>query len=293
MKLLLAASDLRDGERATTFVNAWLPRKKRSLYVVHVIEPPGVLRDLAQTIFTDWKQRSMAKGRHLVDRLAAALVFRGSAARGVVLEGHAKTTLVQFICDHGIETTVVAPRTTVRAKRFLLGSVSEAILHQSPTSVVIVRAAQQLSKRRAILIGIDGSADAQKAAKFVLALHLPPACLTILVHVEEPPDSLLDRMSRSSLDIPLAIQRAKDARRRRVRADLNRIGRLFSMRGHRVKQVIIEGLPAVQILALANQYHTDLIVVGSRGLSGFERYALGSVSSKVARHAGCSVLVVK
>jgi nucleotide-binding universal stress UspA family protein len=65
------------------------------------------------------------------------------------------------------------------------------------------------------------------------------------------------------------------------------------MRGHPVKQVIIEGSPAVQILALADQYRTDLVVVGSRGLSGFERYALGSVSSKVARHAGCSVLVVK
>jgi nucleotide-binding universal stress UspA family protein len=292
MKLLLPAADSRDGERATTFLNAWVPRKKRSLFVVHVIEPPGVLRDLAQTIFTDWKQRSMAKGRHMVDRLAGALISRGSAARGVVLEGNAKTTLVQFIRDHGIETTIVAPRTTFRAKRFLLGSVSEAILHQSPTSVVIARASQS-SKRRAVLIGIDGSADAQKAAAFVLTLHLPPASLIILVHVEEPPDSVLDRMSRSSLDIPVAIQRAKDARKKRVRADLDRIGRRFRTRGHTIKQVIIEGLPALEILELARHYHTDLIVLGSRGLSSFERYALGSVSSRVARHAGCSVLVVK
>jgi len=291
MKLLLAAADSQDGELAAKFVEAWFPTKKRSLYVVHVIEPPGVLSDLAHTIFTDWKQHAMKKARRLVGRLAGPFTSQTSTARGVVLEGNPKTTLLQFISDHRIDTTIVSPRTTSRAKRYLLGGVSEAILHNSPTSILIVRAGRERSKRRVILVGLDGSPDAQKAARHLLRLHLPARCRIILVHVEEPPDSVLDRMSRSSLDIPLAIQRAKEARNRRVRGYLNEMEKVFKTRGHTVEQVIIEGLPAVQILALANRYHTDLIVLGSRGLNRFERYTLGSVSSNVARHADCSVLV--
>jgi nucleotide-binding universal stress UspA family protein len=293
MKLLLAAADSEDGERASTFVNAWLAREKRVLYVVHVIQAPGILSDLAQTIFTDWKQHAMKEARRLVERLAEPLTSRMSTARGVVLQGDAKAALLQFISDHGIQTTILAPHATSRAKRFLLGSVSEAILHHSPSSVFIVRPPRRTSKRRVVLIGLDGSANAQKAARYVLSLHLSPPSLIVLAYVEEPPDSLLDRMARSSPDIPIAIERAKTARNRRVRADMNRMEMSFKGRGYRVEQVIMEGPAAVQLLTLANRYHVDVIVLGCRGLSKFERYTLGSVSSKVARHAGCSVLVVK
>ena len=43
----------------------------------------------------------------------------------------------------------------------------------------------------------------------------------------------------------------------------------------------------------AEQRRIDLIVVGSRGLGGFKRMLLGSVSSGVLNHASCSVLVVR
>lgn len=56
---------------------------------------------------------------------------------------------------------------------------------------------------------------------------------------------------------------------------------------------IASGDPAAEIIRLANIHKAELIVIGSRGLSGIDRVLQGSVSSDVIEQAGCSVLVVK
>ncbi|MGH2824892.1 MAG: universal stress protein [Thermoleophilaceae bacterium] len=54
-----------------------------------------------------------------------------------------------------------------------------------------------------------------------------------------------------------------------------------------------EGDPAKVILDVAQEQNADLIVVGARGLTGLERFLLGSVSSKLSHHAPCSVMIVR
>lgn len=51
--------------------------------------------------------------------------------------------------------------------------------------------------------------------------------------------------------------------------------------------------PSSEILKLANGGEYDLVMMGSRGLSALKSALMGSVSSKVAKEAKCSVLVVK
>nr|WP_211175875.1 universal stress protein [Brasilonema sp. UFV-L1] len=55
----------------------------------------------------------------------------------------------------------------------------------------------------------------------------------------------------------------------------------------------VTGDPAEEIIRLANIYKADLIIIGSRGLTGLKRIVQGSVSSQVVEEANCSVLVVK
>jgi nucleotide-binding universal stress UspA family protein len=47
------------------------------------------------------------------------------------------------------------------------------------------------------------------------------------------------------------------------------------------------------IVQAAISHNIDLIVLGSRGLSGFKKLLVGSVSSAVVNHAHCSVLVAR
>lgn len=56
---------------------------------------------------------------------------------------------------------------------------------------------------------------------------------------------------------------------------------------------IVTGDPAEEIVRLAKIHKADLIVLGSRGLTGMKRILLGSVSSQIVEDAPCSVLVVK
>ena len=47
------------------------------------------------------------------------------------------------------------------------------------------------------------------------------------------------------------------------------------------------------IVQAASSHNIDLIVIGSRGLGGFKKLLIGSVSAAVVNHAHCSVLVVR
>jgi nucleotide-binding universal stress UspA family protein len=57
-----------------------------------------------------------------------------------------------------------------------------------------------------------------------------------------------------------------------------------------VERRVVSGGPAARLLDAARD--ATLIVVGRRGLGGFRRLLLGSVSDHVARHAPCPVVVM-
>ena len=56
---------------------------------------------------------------------------------------------------------------------------------------------------------------------------------------------------------------------------------------------IISGSAREAILDEAEKWDADLIVLGSHGYSGWQRFLLGSVSHAVATHAHCSVEIVR
>ena len=63
--------------------------------------------------------------------------------------------------------------------------------------------------------------------------------------------------------------------------------------GFSVTTAIEQGNPKVVIIDSATQWSPDLIVVGSHGRKGLDRFLMGSVSEAVSRHARCSVQIVR
>jgi nucleotide-binding universal stress UspA family protein len=62
--------------------------------------------------------------------------------------------------------------------------------------------------------------------------------------------------------------------------------------GLKVKRYVRVGDAAQALLEVADEVGGDVIVVGSRGMTGASRFLLGSVPNKVSHHANCHVLIV-
>lgn len=73
----------------------------------------------------------------------------------------------------------------------------------------------------------------------------------------------------------------------------DRAAKTLSAAGFRVSTSVAAGDARSIILETAAAWHADMIVLGSHGRKGLERFFLGSVSEAVARHAPCSVQIVR
>jgi nucleotide-binding universal stress UspA family protein len=74
---------------------------------------------------------------------------------------------------------------------------------------------------------------------------------------------------------------------------LKRVVDTLASQGVTAKTVLENGHVVDKILETAESIGADLIVLGSRGRHGATRLFLGSISSKIAEHAKCDVLIVK
>lgn len=62
---------------------------------------------------------------------------------------------------------------------------------------------------------------------------------------------------------------------------------------NKVETHVLEGNPAEMIVDFAKHHEADLVVMGSRGLSGFKELLLGSVSHYVVQKSPCPVFIIK
>ena len=137
----------------------------------------------------------------------------------------------------------------------------------------------------AIVVGTDGSPGAEAAVHEAIELVGGSGVAVHLV-CAYPGQSALERIGMTARQEPADL--------RGVAADvLARDERRFVEAGFTVEKHTREGDPAHVIIDVATEQDADLIVVGARGTTGLRRFMLGSVSSKLAHHAPCSVLIVR
>jgi nucleotide-binding universal stress UspA family protein len=74
---------------------------------------------------------------------------------------------------------------------------------------------------------------------------------------------------------------------------VNEASQALRSAGFSVTTRVVQSEARTGILDIAAEWRADLIVLGSHGRKGLRRFLLGSIAESVARHAQCSVLVVR
>jgi nucleotide-binding universal stress UspA family protein len=78
--------------------------------------------------------------------------------------------------------------------------------------------------------------------------------------------------------------------RQRGKDNLEELAKSFDLE---VETIFAEGDPGHEIVRVAEELNADLVVLGTHGLTGLKRIAIGSVAEFVGRHAPCAVFTVR
>ena len=147
-----------------------------------------------------------------------------------------------------------------------------------------------LSKK--ILVAIDGSPQSDKAAEEAVRLagaagtRFKSRLFAILVLPSMRPSSFTDFFPTP----PVTERPDWEETRQRI---FYVVEKAAAEAGVHLESTVVYGDAAEEIMTFAEQEEIDTIVIGSAGTGRMKRALLGSVSTKIALHARCSVYIVR
>jgi nucleotide-binding universal stress UspA family protein len=239
----------------------------------------------------------------LLERETARLRSAGWSESSVLRIGHPAEEIVRVAEQLASDCVIVGSHGESGVKRFLLGSVSDHVLRYAPCSVLIAKkpvlltpdvgelptstAIDEQARPLRMLLAYDDSAPARKAAEFCASLPLGEqaavTALTILPLVTLYRQDIRQRLSWLWLE-----------KKKQALAALEDVSTELSGATPHIETQLREA-PDVsdEILHAATELSSDLIVLGHKGKGAIKTFLLGSVTTRIAHHAPCSVLAVR
>lgn len=291
---VLCPTDFSDcSTAAVTYAAALAAAFGAQLQLLHVVTPFPVVAPLAGLPIDSrvWETQDAAAR----DGLAAEIRrvrWPGVTIDTVVRQGTPVHEILDAAADWQADVIVVGTHGRGGFERLVLGSVAEKVLRKASCAVVAVppHAATALAGDTVTLTHVlcahDGSTASAAGVAAALALSdRTGARVTLVTVVEALPDGT--EFSGPAYD---AYRAARDAH---ARAALDAaLPPELRARGH-IRERLVYGQPAAQILAVAAQDHPDLIVMGVHGRGAIDLAMFGSTTNHVVRKAPCPVLTVR
>lgn len=262
--------------------------------------PPGVRVHAVVAQHSRWRSGSSrpvidALGRHF-ERVAAgarrSLRRTWPNAEAVVVDALPGDAIAREARRLGAKIIVLGWRGHGPMTRLLMGSVSRGVVRNALCPVLVVRRRHDI---RTVVVGLDGSRNARKAARFLAGLRPRQGARVILVRVVEPvafPSvRLLPRSVRSVLQREARKMNAE--RSDQAERELRAIAPALKKAGWRVGAQVRMDVPLRGLLEVVKVSKADLLCVGARGIGGVKRLLLGSVAEGALDRCPAAVLVVR
>jgi nucleotide-binding universal stress UspA family protein len=225
-----------------------------------------------------WREKVFAQNRKELEEFRARLAGQGVEVSQAFHEGLPEKSLGPAAAKLSADILVVGTHSFSGITRFLLGNVAERVVKTSDQSVLVARSAGQAGGFRRILLPLDLEESAAAVIVKALALASPGAEIDLL-HCWQVPRGLSERWPG---DGP-GLQEIRNEKRTQVDTKLRSLSQEHSPPGTQIGFEQIEASPREGIVQRLESADYDLVIVGSAG----------SVAQATARHAPCSVLVLK
>lgn len=307
MKVLLALEQTRISEGAIRILTKIKIPDGSDVFLLHVNPIPQKITGLAKERILRISQQIqvvqkdvLEQARQFLGKVERRLGSQDAHVYRLVKKGFPGEEILKIIRTKNVDLVVLGTRGYSKTTGFLLGSVSQWVLQESPCSVLIARSMPREKRNVSgmnLLLATDGSSDSRAAVDFVKTVEFPAfSHLTILhvikKHVYETEQALTSN-SKQENELAKLAEELLEIRGREGAKLLAQTRKALSSQGLTIQERLVYGNPAAEILKAARYMRADLIVMGSRGSAGFKRAFLGSVSNRVVHSAGCSVAVIR
>ncbi|WP_447962666.1 universal stress protein [Nitrospira sp. Ecomares 2.1] len=306
MKILVAVDPSEHTQEAIRFVKSVDWPKTSEMYLIHVIEMkhassliPSDGPSSWDRVISEARGKLFTKAKGLLKQTQKEILEeRAVTIKSLVMEGLPGAQILQAVEDYQIDLVILGTRGLSNVKRFLLGSTSDWVMREAPCSVLLVR--EKLSKvtmgkaAAKILLATDGSSVALNTVDMLglLACKTPPK--VTVAHVVGKPVYLEGWFGRKGKPAfkQLAGQFLEKSHKEAA-SHLEELSQRVKDLGMKVDTVLTKGDPAEEIVKIAERSKPRLIMVGSKGFKGGKPVPLGDVVRKIARHAPCSVFLIR
>ena len=252
--------------------------------------------------------RAVEEAQTYLAKLEGDLAARGLTVSSAVRYGHAAEEILDHARSGGIGLIAMSTHGRSGIRRWVMGSVAEAVARRSPIPVLLLRAqgpvvwsgetpdrseappapAATPVRVRHVLCPVDLSPAARPVLETAGAIaERFGAALTVLHAVYDPLDITCSHIPHPPMEELRAdmIRIAEATLRRQMRRTLGAYPQ--------ASLVVVAGPPYQQIIRFARTHAVDLIIMGTKGATGLEHFIMGSTAERVVRTSPCPVLSVR
>lgn len=251
-----------------------------------------VMPEIASEYEWSWPAESYDEARDAaisyLKEVTANVTRPGMRVRTHVMDGDEAGAIIGLTEAEDLDLVVMTSHGRSGARRKLLGSVTERVLHHASCPVFVVRKPMPVQQ---LLITLDGSNLAEKALGPGLFLAQAFGAETTLLRAN--PVTLITDYDYGSQVSGAAEEYVRQSAHEQAEAYLAYAARRLVHAGLDVEQEVVDGPVVDAILDYIEEAGIDLLVMTTHGRSGLKRWVYGSVTSKVMNGSKCSMFIIR
>lgn len=297
MKMMMAVDGSEFAEWSVQMLSAIADRPPETVTLLHVVDNTS-LKSAARKQAAVSKQAIAAltkAGDHILRRfeglariaLQQATTKPHTTIETVLAQGRVADTITTQAKRKKVDLLVLGSRGLSDVENYLLGSVSRKVSALAPCPVLVVK--RPLTALSQVLFAADASKHTQGACSFLCKQFLPESAKLTVYSVVEP---VVTELAEKYLSKD-QVEQLSAPKRQAAEQTVEKLRDRFLREGYAVTTQVRIDHVTDSLLQQAALAKVDLLVAGSRGLTGSERLRLGSVSETLLKYAPCSVLIVR